>query len=77
MYILSSFVITLRLHQILLLLKSLNSGGSRIFLRGQTPKVGVLTYYFANFCRKLYENLDPRGEGPVSDASLGAVYGLT
>ena len=31
---------------------------SRIFLRGvPTPKVGVLTYYFAFFfCRKLHEN---------------------
>ena len=28
----------------------LSSGGSRIFLRGMpTPKVGVLTYYFAIF----------------------------
>ena len=33
------------------------SGGSMIFLgEGTTPKVGVLTYYFAIFCRKLHEN---------------------
>ena len=34
-----------------------SSGGSRIFLRGgATPKVGVLTYYFANFLPKMHEN---------------------
>ena len=36
---------------------SIASGGSRIFPRGvPTPKVGVLTYYFAIFGRKLHEN---------------------
>ena len=42
-----------------------SSGGSRIFLKGvPTPKVGVLTYYFANFLPKTvwrWKNLDPEG----------------
>ena len=33
--------------------RTLASGGSRIFLEGATtPNVGVLTYYFANFLLK-------------------------
>ena len=33
-----------------------SSGGSRIFLGASTPKVGVLTYYFAIFFPKPHEN---------------------
>ena len=46
-----------------------SSGRSRIFLEGgmPTPKVGVLTYYFANFLPKTawkWKNLDPEGVSP-------------
>ena len=56
----------------------LSSGGSNIFLRGMpTPKVGVLTYYFAIFCRKPHENERIWTGGLASLAPPGSVSDYT
>ena len=56
---------------------------SRIFLRGVIPKVGVLTYYFANLfaenCMKMKEFGPPRGRTSLAlpgsaNAILFVVY---
>ena len=54
------------------------SGGSMIFLWGTlTPRVGVLTYYFANFFPKTawkWKNLDPKGRPWHPLRSANGVY---
>ena len=54
------------------------SCGSRIFLRGRPiSKVGVLTYYLQNFCRKLHENeTNWTLKGRASQAPLGSANAL-
>ena len=50
-----------------------------IFLRGaQTPKVGVITYYFTIFCRKLHKmkEFGPRAGRRPSAPSLGSANGF-
>ena len=40
----------------------LNSGGSRIFQTGAPTSHGAITYYLANFSRKLHENEEILGQ---------------